>query len=917
MLKPAALIILLTCFSSALFAQKATLRGKVSDTSENRNLRFATVTLLKKSDTTLAAFTRCDNEGRFVLPAVEKGNYVLLISYPRYADYFDEAIIEKDTDLGTVILTPASKLLDAVIVRSTGSIRIKGDTTEYVADSFHVKDGATVEDLLKKLPGLTVNSKGEIQAHGKRVDKVLVDGEEFFGDDPTMATQNISAKAVDRVQVYDTRTEQQKLTGLTTGSEGKTVNIKLKENAKKGSISKIYGGTDFNKYFDTKAFYNNFRGKRKVSIYGSRTNVSSGSLNWDDRQKLGIENDLEYDEVGGYYMSFGGGDEFNDWNIRGLPDAWTAGALFTNKWGNIDRNNINLSYRYNRLVTTNIGTTFTQNILPGASSFTNRYTTKNALNEQHAINGKYEWKLDSLASFKVVVVRTYKTSHATGTNNSEFLNDKRDTVNQSFNSYDNRTDRDQTDVQFVYKQMFRKKNRSLQSVIRYGNIDDNNGGLNFTRIRYFNNGIYDRSDTIDQQKLFEGGSISRGIKTTYTEPLNLRWTLILDYAWNKNHSRSLRNTYEKSNTGKYEDLVPEFSDNFVLDAVSNSGTVTFRYFYGKLRMGLGSGLSNIDLKLNDLDIDSVSRFHFLKVTPQVQINFNPKGQTFIGINYRGNSIQPNINQLQPLRDNTDPLNEYKGNPDLKVGFNHNISIFYNSYKVLSQTWKGLNFAYNIQQNAITMNNTIDVTTGKRTYFPVNVQGNRSWYLWSNFGRSGGNKKPEYGFGFNGNGSTFHNFVNGVEAITRSYNIGVNLNFGIENEDHFEFNIQPRIGYNFSKSSVPSTVNNNYFNYGGESEFSVEFSKFEITNKISFDLRQRIEAFSTNTNTINWNFEFARKLFKKDIGKISFLVNDLLNQNKGFNRSINSTFISEDRFQRIGQYFLLKFTITLTKNPDIK
>ena len=400
MQKPGVTTLLLLCAFSA-FAQKSTISGTITDSTERRSLHLASITLLRKSDSTLVSFTRSNREGKFTLPAPDTGQYVVLVTYPRFADYMEGMELKGNLELGNVFMTPASKLLNEVIVKTVGAIRIKGDTTEFVADSFKVKDGATVEDLLKKLPGFSVNSKGEIVAQGKRVDKVLVDGEEFFGDDPTMATQNIGAKAVDRVQVFDTKTEQQNLTGITTGNEGKTVNIKLKEDAKKGAFGKLQGGTDFNKFYETKVLYNKFVSKKKISAYGTRTNVNTGSLNWEDRQKLGFENDMEYDELSGFYFSFGGGDEFNDWSLRGLPNAWTGGALFTNKW-DADKHNVNLSYRYNRLGTTNTGTTLTQNILPTGYSYSNKYSSKTGLNQQHALNGKYEWKLDSLASFKIV-----------------------------------------------------------------------------------------------------------------------------------------------------------------------------------------------------------------------------------------------------------------------------------------------------------------------------------------------------------------------------------------------------------------------------------------------------------------------------------------------------------------------------------
>lgn len=915
MKKLAALTTLLLCLCLPGISQKGTVTGTLTDTTENKSLYLAAISLLRKSDSTLVSYTRSNKEGKFVLPPAENGKYVVLISYPKFADYMDELDINGDTNMGEVKMTPASKLLDAVIVKSVGAIRIKGDTTEFVADSFKVKEGGTVEDLLKKLPGFSVNSKGEIVAQGKRVDKVLVDGEEFFGDDPTMATQNISAKAVDKVQVFETKTEQQSLTGITSGNEGKTVNIKLKEDAKKGAFGKAQAGTDFSKYIDSKLLYNRFIGKKKMSVYGTRTNVNTGSLNWEDRQKLGMENDFEYDELSGYYFSFGGNDDFSDWSLRGLPDAWTGGALFSNKW-NADKQNVNVSYRYNRLATTNVGTTLNQNILPTGITYSNRYTTRNGLLQQHAVNGKYEVKLDSLTSLKFVTAYTYKSGNSYGTNNSEFIGTDLDTVNQSFNSYNNNTRRTQTDNQLTYKQLFKKKNRQWQTVLRYGVTDDENDGLNYTRIRYFDpNGLYSYSDTVDQQKLFDGRSTTLGIKSTYTEPLSDKWMLVVDYAWNKNHSKSLRNTYEKGFNGKYEELVSEFSNNFELNAYSNSGSAIFRYTGKKMRAGIGSGVSAIKLGLEDLDNNSLNDYHFFNVTPQASVNFTPKAQFNIGVNYRGNTVQPTISQLQPLRDNTDPLNEYKGNPDLKVGFNHSISVFINQYKVLSQQWLGINFSYNVQQNAITQFNTIDLSTGKRTYYPVNINGNRNWWFWSNFNKSMGNKKPNYGFGLNGNGSRFNNYVNGELAVTKSFNINLELNLGISSEEKFDFSIRPTIGYNNSKSSLNSSVNNNYFTYGGwlDAELTLPW-KMEFTTNLNADLRQRIQAFASNVNRTIWNAGIYKKIFRKDAGKIGFYANDILNQNKGFNRSISSTFVSDDRYQRIARYFLVKFEWSFNKAP---
>jgi hypothetical protein len=320
--------------SQVSFAQRATVSGNVADTAEQKKAANAVVLLSRKSDSTLVAFTRTDKNGTFQLFQIPMGTYQLLVTFPKFADFTDEINVKDPVqDLGTIALTSKSTLLKEVIVRSGSAIRIKGDTTEFTADSFIVKEGATVEDLLKKLPGFQVNSKGEVTAQGKRVEKVLVDGEEFFGDDPTMATQNLGAKAVDKVQLFDSKSDQQQLTGINSGTEGKTLNIKLKENSKKGAFGKLNAGSDFNNYYDAKALYNRFKGKKKISLYGTNSNISTGSLNWDDRQKLGIEDDFEYDEISGFYYSFGEEDDFNNWSLRGLPRSYTAGGLFIKQMG--------------------------------------------------------------------------------------------------------------------------------------------------------------------------------------------------------------------------------------------------------------------------------------------------------------------------------------------------------------------------------------------------------------------------------------------------------------------------------------------------------------------------------------------------------------------------------------------------------
>ncbi len=896
-------------------AQSNSIIGSINDAIEGQPLSNAAIIILQPRDSTLISYTRSISNGNFKLQNIKPGKYVVLITFPRYADFSDEYEVEqdKDLDIGKISMTLKSTLLEEVVIRSGAAIRIKGDTTEFIADSFKVKEGATVEELLKQLPGLQVNSKGEITAHGRQVDKVLVDGEEFFGDDPTMATQNISAKAVAKVQVYDTKTEQQNLTGITNGNDGKTVNIQLKEDHKKGAFGKAYTNTDFNKYIDAKALYNKFVGKKKFSTYFSKTNINTGSLSWQEREKLGIEDDWEYDEINDYYISFGGGDEFNDYNLRGLPDAYTAGALFINKW-NADKNSVNGSYRFNRLGTTNEGSTLVQNILPDFLTYTNTFSNTRALTQQHAANGKYEWKLDSLASLKFIVASNYRTNENIGSTNSEYLDSLKQPINTSSRVNDNQSNRKQLDNQLVYKQMFNKKNRLLMTTLRYGLVNDEGEGLLNTSINYYKDGMVDSIANVDQMKILDGNSETMGSKFTWNEPLSTKWNLILDYGFNRNKSKSERNTFEKDFNDKYEILNKDFSNNFELTATSNSASTIFRYTSTKLKFAIGSGISSVNLKLKDIDSSNNKSYNFLNFTPQAQINYNIKQQTGLRFNYRGSTRQPSINQLQPLRDNNDPLNVFIGNPDLKVGFNHNINAGYNQYKVLSSKYMYINASYNIIQNAITNNSTIDAQ-GKRVIYPVNVDGNRNWNFYSSWNKGNGQKKPRYGFQVHGNGGRNINFINNEKSINNFNTFNAYLTFGYEFPDKYSINIRPGLGYVASKSSLRPNLDNNYFTYGGSMDGYIMLpGKIELNNNLNFDLRQKIQAFDQNINIIRWNAEIFRKIFKDKSGKIGIIANDILNQNKGFTRSINSNFVTDEQFQRISRYFLVKFEWSFTKMP---
>ena len=329
------LILLLTLvfigFSSSI-AQSPSIKGTVYDTLNKQNLSNAVVSILRPKDSVLIKYVRTDLNGNFELKNVVAGNYILMVSYPNYAEYNDTIHFNAvaDKSLGIVPLITRANLLQEVIVKQRiSAIRVKGDTTEYRADSFHVSANADVQELLKKMPGIQVNSKGEITTQGEKVNKVLVDGEEFFSDDPAVVTKNLRADAVDKVQVFDKKSDQAVFTGIDDGQKQKTINLQLKEDKKKGFFGKAEAGTDFNHYNNGKLLANAFKGKRKIAGYITQDNTKFETLNWDEnRNYAGDPNTTTVvNDDGGVNINWNG-DDFS-WG-QGLPISTTAGLHFSN-----------------------------------------------------------------------------------------------------------------------------------------------------------------------------------------------------------------------------------------------------------------------------------------------------------------------------------------------------------------------------------------------------------------------------------------------------------------------------------------------------------------------------------------------------------------------------------------------------------
>jgi hypothetical protein len=911
-----------------VFAQQASVKGTVADTLNKQNLSNTIVSLLQEKDSVLVKFTRSDKSGKFELKNLPPGKFFLMISYPAYADYIYPVTLPKDTlaDIGVVKMTLKSKLLEEVLVKQKiAAVRMKGDTLEYNADSFKVHAGASVEEMLRKMPGLQVDKDGNITAQGEKVEKVLVDGEEFFGDDPTMATKNLQADAVEKVQVFDKKSDQAAFTGIDDGSKKKTLNLTLKEDKKKGYFGKVELGSDFRDRWNNSVMANSFKSKRKLSVYGIMSSTGKTGLSWEESGKYGEVNAPEYNEDGGYYFMSGGDDEFdNSYGRQGLPTSWSGGIQYSKKFDN-DKQNFNGSYRYNKLNTIGGANTVSQSILPG-NVFYNKESS-NAFNtkQRNSVNGTYDYQIDSFTSLKVKANGYAGTQNSFTTYNSASVDNFGNRVESQRNTSASGNN-SSLNSNFLLRHRFKKTGRTISLAFDEQSRTTNTTGFLYSVNNFFDKAALKNIDTVDQKKVNEIINSGYYTKLAYTEPVVKNVFVELSYGLRISSSESKKLSYDRNLTGKYENLNDSFSNNYKYYILTNSGGMAWRYNTKKTIASLGGDVAFADFKQTDLLRNSQIRYNYTNLFPRANFRYKFNATTSFGINYNGNTRQPSIEQVQPVRDNTNPLNIAIGNPNLKQEFNHQFGANFGTYKVLKQRGFSIYSSFNTTSNSISTNETT-ITSGDsagiRTYQFVNLNGNYNGYsgMWYNYKV----QKLDFSFnlGLNINISRYNNIVSTLNnnVLTslknRTDNNSYGFNFGAykNKEKKYDISYWGNVSYNSSTSTVNPSVKTNYYTHSHSLYVNVTLPKrFEINTSVEANFRQKTNLFSGNNNVVLWNGYIGKKMFKNDKGMISIRANDILDQNRGYNRFVNSNILREESYQTLRRYFLLTYTWNFSKNP---
>lgn len=894
------------------------LKGIVKDTLNQTIPQNAVVLLVNPGDSTLAAFTRVDAKGRFDMPKILPGPYLLWISHPAFATYRDSVHLEPGAnDLGNIFLTLRSKILKEIIIKGVNPVRMKGDTVEYTADSFAVRPGATAEDLLKRMPGIQVDKNGKITAQGQQVQKVLVDGEEFFGDDPTVATRNIAADAVDKVQVFDKKSDQATFTGIDDGQEQKTINLKLKDSKKNGYFGKVSGGLGTDGYYENTAAVNLFEKKRKLAFFGVAANTGKVGLSQQDASNYSSSGISTVTDGGDVMMYFSGStDDFTNWsgsyNGQGVPVAWNAGAHYNNKWDD-DKVSVNGNYIFNQVrvgVNTN---TISQLKLPDSTTnLTNDNNFSRYTDMQHSISAKYDMVADSLNEF-IVTIQGKMRHKDTYTRDSSFtLGEDSALINNTINNTNISGQNNTFNSTLTWQHKTHTKGRTLSFNVQENYNEINSTGYQYSLVNGFSGGALESQDTTDQYKTTYSRNLSLINKLAYTEPLGNNNFLVVDYGLAMLSAASDKNAYNRAAGGKYALLDSTYSNFYDLTILTNSGGAFFRKATKKMTWSFGTDVGYTNYKQDDIYQDSTQKRSFLNWYPKASFNFRPDASSHVGIDYYGNTTQPSLDQLQPIASNNNPLNIVMGNPNLKPSYTSRVNLNYNKYNMLSDRGFYVYGSYTIVNNAFSTKDSVD-NVGRQYTQTVNVSNSQNGNLggWFNFKW----KKPDLRLGFepNLNYSRNTNFVNGEQNDTRSGNAGMNIDINKSVAKVYSFDVGGGANYNISQSSIQSSTNISYWSYtlNGNASKDLPF-KFLLAMDANLSFYEKTPTFA-NRNIALVNASLSKMFLKDDALVIKLAINDLFNQNTGFSRNITTNEATQTTYTAIHRYAMLSITWNFAKN----
>jgi hypothetical protein len=915
------LLVISLCTLVTQAQKNGSIKGLLYDTLAKQPVASATITVLKKKDSALVTFTMSDSKGRFEITGLADGEYRLLITHVNYHGSSKSITVNeaaRDKDLGNVIMRDAAQVLDEVVVTAEAPpVTLIGDTVQYNAGSFKTPPNANVEQLLKKMPGIQVEKDGTIKAQGQEVKRVMVDGKEFFGTDPKIATRNLPSDAVDKVQVYDRASDAAQLTGFDDGNSEKTINLKLKKDKKKGLFGKasVGGGTEGR--YEGRFNVNSFKGARQLSVIGLGNNTNAEGFSFMDMLSFSggggnvtrSGNAISITSTDPSVAGFAGGN-----NNNSIRTIWGGGINYNNIIGT--KTDFTSNYFYNRYSPRIEKEVKQQNFLPDGSTLdrlSNSLT--NNINNSHKLNLSADIKLDSFHSIKISPSFGYQSTD--NSNYSEYETRRQDNslTNRGFSNTQSTSDGYNFRNDILFRKKFRTRGRTF-SLSLQTNLNASDGeGAQLSVNEFFNpDGSPVRTDSLNQRNSNSSDQRSYNVRAVYTEPVVKNSLLEFSVSNSLSKSTSEKTTWDYNTVnGKYDAVNEQLTNNYENTYGYTNAGIRWRSQFKNWNFAIGANWQKADLEGNIIagTKDSLISQTFYNILPTARFQYNFTRYKNLQINYNASTNQPSMTQLSPVPDISNPLNIRDGNPDLQQEYTHMATINFMSVNPFKN--KNLFAFFNIRQtnNKIVNYDTINALGVKRSR-PVNVDGvynisgSVSVGLPVRFLKGTINIASNLGYDKN------KQFVNGVGNTIKTLTLGPVLRLDMNPTDKFDVSLNAGINYNNSKYSLQTNQDAEYFsqNYGADINWQLPAS-FYFSTEFTYTVNNRLTD-GFNLRVPLWNASISKQFLRYNRGELKLSAFDLLNENVNVSRSSNQNYIEDSRIKTLQRYFMLSFTYSLSK-----
>lgn len=914
-MKKLLLLVITITASVSVKAQTTGITGKVTDSTGSKGLDKATVKLVEKSFPNDTSRTSTNAKGEFSFAKIPSSAYSIVISYtgykPMIKEFFKPSAGVSNIDLGELVLVNSYLDLKEIIVEAP-AVTMKEDTVEYRAGAFQTKPNATTEELLKKLPGVQVDREGNVTAQGKAVTRVKVNGKDFFSGDPKTATKEIPADMIDKVQVIDDYGDQSTVSGVRDGEPEKVINLQLKKDKNKGIFGRAQAGYGTNDRYTGAVTVNRFNNSKQLSIIANSNNVNTSTFQQDGSSGGG---NTGGGGRGGMNFGGGGGGGNSGANQNGITKLNSVGLNYRNDFGK--RNSFYGSYTYSHRATTIEQYTAQQNIgkTGSGSIFTN--TDQGSLNKNgtHRAFGNLELWIDSFNYIKFSPSFTLTETNNRSESVFDIFNDN-SPLQDGSNLSNSLSNRPNFRSNLLYNHRFKKRGRnfSFNSDLNFSS-NESDQFTNNESVFYLTNGTKD--STLKQNILQDNLTRNINLRATYTEPLTVDRFLDLSYNYNKNFGSNDRQNYIQlpgnTNYTLIDSLSNAYENNFDYNRIGASvRTVKKKYNYT-----IGVILQPIILKGYSISKDSaykpITNFNWF---PVARFTYNFTRTKSLNFNYNGNARQPNFEQLQPVRDQSNPQYLTEGNPLLRPSNSHNFNTNFNNFNFSSGRIFLVNLGFNfvddqIVNNVIRFKDANGKLTGAQLTRPENVNGYYNVNMFTTYARPFNNRK--YVISTN----TMVNYNNNISLVDGERTIGRNWLY--TQGANFEFNIP------WLELVTGVRYNLNYADFRDAGQSITRQSTWTLSSDARFDLgagfifrwdfdyllNQGLAA-GVQQNIALLNASLEKEVFKSKNGIIRLAGFDVLKQNTNVNRSINSNFITDTRTNRLTQFFMLSFTYRLNK-----